>query len=141
MRAVLVRFVLVLVLLVAAIGPAPAGDSRGDAVRAVISQQLEAFQRDDGEGAFSFASPTIRQIFGTPERFMDMVRSGYRAVYRPQVVEFQELFQRGTRIFQNVFFVGPDGRAVIAEYEMQRQPDGSWKINGVRLGQAPDAIT
>ena len=32
----------------------------------------------------------------------------------------------------------PDGQAVVGHYFMQRQPDGSWKINGVPLVPAPD---
>ncbi len=39
------------------------------------------------------------------------------------------------------FLVGPDGQAVIALYAMERQPDGSWRINGVYLLQVPGAST
>ena len=31
-----------------------------------------------------------------------------------------------------------DGRPVIARYSMEKQPDGSWRINGCALTQAPD---
>ena len=61
------------------------------AIRETIQAQLDAFRRDDGETAFGFASPTIQSLFGTPELFMQMVRQGYRPVYRPQVFEFREL--------------------------------------------------
>jgi hypothetical protein len=37
--------------------------------------------------------------------------------------------------------VGPDGQAVIALYVMERQPDGSWRINGVYLLQVPGETT
>ncbi len=103
------------------------------AIVAVISAQLAAFQRDDGTGAFAYASPTIRRKFGTAENFMAMVRSGYRAVYRPAEVAFLETRVVGGMTVQLVHLLGPDGRSVVAAYEMQRQPDGSWRINGVVL--------
>ncbi|MEM7173389.1 MAG: DUF4864 domain-containing protein [Pseudomonadota bacterium] len=103
------------------------------AVVRVIEQQLSAFRIDDGAKAFSFASPHIQSLFQTPERFMAMVKSGYRAVYRPQVVEFLDGRQAGGRTAQAVRFIGPDGKAVIAIYEMEQQPDGTWRINGVQL--------
>jgi hypothetical protein len=110
----------------------------GMAIRQVIESQLEAFQRDDGASAFSYAAPSIQSKFGDPATFMGMVRSGYAAVYRPREVEFRELRASGGTIQQEVLFVGPDGKAVIALYDMERQPDGSWRIKGVTLVTAPD---
>ena len=34
---------------------------------------------------------------------------------------------------KRVLVTGPDGKQWIAEYTLQRQPDGSWKINGCKL--------
>src|ERR1700741_773019 len=59
-------------------------------IRAVINRQLDAFQRDDASGAFALASPGVQQAFGTPQRFLDVVRMAYRAVYRPGRVSFLE---------------------------------------------------
>lgn len=109
------------------------------AIRLVIEQQLAAFQRDDGAEAFSYAAPGIQRRFQTPEIFMQMVRSGYAPVYRPREVEFRELRVNGQTIQQEVLFVGPDGKPVLALYTMQQQPDGSWRIAGVILLKAPDA--
>lgn len=108
------------------------------AIRQVIESQLAAFQKDDGAQAFSYASPFIQSKFGSPEIFMEMVRTGYRPVYRPREVEFRDLVSENERLFQKVFIVGPDGESVLALYEMQRQPDGTWKINGCILVKAPD---
>ncbi len=108
------------------------------AIRGVIESQLAAFKRDDGQTAFSFASPTIKQIFGTPERFMAMVRQGYPAVYRPQAVEFLKLHQDGTSLIQEIRFIGPDGKAVIALYSLIQTADGNWLIDGVVMVPAPE---
>ena len=119
--------------------PAVAQVSPADqtAIRGVIEGQVEAFRRDDGEAAFGFASPNIRSLFGTPETFMDVVRQGYRPVYRPQVFEFREIVTLHGMPTQKVHVVGPDGRPVTAFYPMTQQPDGSWRIEGCYL-QAPE---
>ena len=110
-----------------------AGDADQPAIVGTIQSQLKAFQRDDEIEAFSYASPQIQERFGTPGNFMAMVRAGYPAVYRPSAVEFLDIELRDGHIFQPVRFVGPDGEAVIGIYEMERQVDGTWKINGVYL--------
>ncbi len=111
------------------------------AIVAVISEQLAAFQRDDGASAFSYASPTIRRKFGTSENFMAMVRSGYRAVYRPAEVAFLETRIESGITVQLVRLLGPDGRSVVAAYEMQRQSDGSWRINGVFFVELDETVS
>ena len=59
------------------------------AIRSVIEAQLAAFQADDGETAFGFASPTIQEMFGNPTNFLAMVKAGYMPVYRPREVRFR----------------------------------------------------
>ena len=108
-------------------------DADRSSIRDVIESQLAAFQRDDGAQAFSYASPTVRRQFVTPERFMHMVRTGYAPVYRPREVEFRDLVMAGDVPVQKVLLVGPDGVPVMAIYPMQRQADGSWKIDGCML--------
>ena len=108
-------------------------DADRSAIRGVIESQLAAFQRDDGARAFSYASPTVRRQFVTPERFMRMVRTGYAPVYRPREVAFRDVVVVGDVPVQKVLLVGPDGVPVMAVYPMQRQADGSWKIDGCML--------
>ena len=119
--------------------PAAAGESvtldatQSTAVRGVIGAQLEAFQRDDGAAAYSYAAPTIQQKFGSVANFMTMVRTGYPAVYRPREVAFLEARVKDGVTVQALRLVGPDGAGVVALYFMEQQPDGSWRINGVTL--------
>lgn len=135
------RIILALAVLLLPASFAAAEPSAADreAIRSVIEQQLNAFQRDDANEAFSYASPTIKQKFGDPANFMEMVREGYETVYRPGAVEFRKLGMVHGRLAQRVFMTGPDGRAMIAFYFMEKQEDGSWRIDGVRMMPAPDA--
>ena len=115
------------------------GDAR--AVRAVIEAQLDAFQHDDAPRAFSYAAAGIREAFGTPESFVQMVRTSYAVVYRPSSVQFEALLLVEDEIVQPVRMTDAEGRAWLALYPMQRQPDGGWRINGCRLARLPGVQT
>jgi hypothetical protein len=128
---------LVLVAVVALPGLSRADDARSDAIRTVIASQIEAFQADDGTRAYSFAAPSIRRIFTSPEMFMSMVRSGYQPVYRPKSVTYGRLREEGGVIVQEVFLVGPDDKSYTALYALQQQDDGSWKISGCSIALSP----
>jgi len=106
------------------------GQAQG-AIIATIESQIDAFRRDDAAGAFTHASPNIQRIFPTPDIFMDMVRQGYQAVYRPRAVTFLDLVPEGGRWVQRVLFVGPDGVPVVASYFMIQDASGRWLIDGV----------
>jgi len=108
------------------------------AIQQVIRSQLEAFQADDWQRAFGFASPTIQTRFVSPEIFSQMVRSGYQPVYRPKGVEFREIKPGQSGPTQEVFVVGPDGLSYLAFYTMELQPDGTWRISGCYLVRAQD---
>jgi hypothetical protein len=112
-----------------------AADAR--AVRQVIEAQLEAFKRDDPARAFSYATPGIRDSFGTAERFMAMVREQYAVVYRPRSVSFEAPLMAGEDFVQPVHLTDGDGHAWLAIYPMVKLPDGTWRINGCHLARLP----
>ena len=134
------RRALVAALVVMLAGPAwaQAAVSADDqvAIRGVITRQIEAFEREDGEAAFAFASPRIQEQFGNPGRFLDMVRRAYSAVHRPRSVDFSELLVGDDAIVQQVELVGPSGDAELALYSMQRDASGEWRIDGCTLGRS-----
>ena len=140
--AALLTLLLLAVLALPRPAPAePAAPGETAAVRQVIEGQLQAFQRDDGGAAFGYATPILQRKFGNPDRFMQMVQSGYDPVYRPREVEFQGAELAGEGIIQKVLFVDRNGRAWLARYTMERMGDGSWKIGGVWLEALPDLST
>ena len=86
-------FLLVFILAV----PVPAAAQEGD-IRDVISSQIDAFLEDDFVTAFTFAHPSIRNMFRTPDNFGRMVRNGYPMVWRPAEVDYLDLRQENGRI-------------------------------------------
>jgi len=111
------------------------------AIHDVIEAQLRAFRSDDGVQAFAYASPAIQSIFKNPDAFMSMVRAGYQPAYRPQEVEFRDLVPVEGRWTQRVLLVGPDGVPIVAQYVMEKQPDGSWRIDGCLLERSTEQTT
>lgn len=132
------RILLALGLLLYLAPAAPARVTREDAIQAVIGQQMDAFRRDDGAGAFALASPSIQALFRTPETFLRTVEKGYPQVYRPKSAQFLELVSDGGRLIQKVLVQGSDGTFVVALFEMV-EIDGRWRINGCILAVAPRA--
>ena len=110
-------------------------------IRGVIHRQIDAFRRDDARGAFALVSPGVQQTFGTPERFLDTVRSSYRAVYRPSALSFLDLVVMGGDVVQPVQVTDHTGVVWVAYYAMQRQKDGSWRTNGCHLVQPSRIIS
>ena len=100
-------------------------------IRDVIEAQWNAFLADDAEKAFSFASPEVRESFGTAGAFLKTVRQDYPMVYRHAASRFldQEIHARFS--FQLVQLSQGDGQVWLVVYQMQRQRDGRWLIGGV----------
>lgn len=108
------------------------------AIRSVIAVQLQAFQDDDDERAFSQATPAIRKQFGSAEAFMHMVRSSYYPLYRPRSTKFLEPGIVDGEAVQPVQVIAEDGKVVIALYTMVKGRDRRWKINGCQM--APSSL-
>ena len=102
----------------------------------MITSQIEAFQQDDFETAFTYASPFIKGIFQTPERFGQMVKRGYPMVWRPADVQFLEQRDADGFRYQKVLFKDAAGGLTVLEYEMLKIGD-NWQINGVQRLQDP----
>jgi Domain of unknown function (DUF4864) len=102
-------------------------------IRSVIHRQIDAFGRDDAQGAFALVSPRVQQSFGSPERFLETMRTAYRPVYRPKGVSFLDLVVLSGEVVQRLQVTDRSGAVWVAYYVMQRQKDGSWRTHGCRL--------
>lgn len=130
---------------VAAQQPAVAAEKLGAADRVAIEQtirrQLDAFTRDDADGAFGFATPDIRRMFRSSDNFLQMVRENYEPVYRASGVSFVGLEVVDGQWVQGVQIVDGEGKVWRALFTMKRQPDKSWKVGGCQLVQTSAIAT
>jgi hypothetical protein len=95
----------------------------------LIQQQIQAFLHDDANMAYSFAAPGIKAMFPDKDAFFAMVKKSYAPVYHPGNRSVDD----GATIYQEVLITGSDGKDWSAIYQVTRQPDGSYKINGVQI--------
>ena len=116
-------------MLVAPALPAqPVADA--DAASEPVLRQLEAFQRNDYDTAYTFASTEIHSLFDRSV-FEQMVKTGYPEIAesaRARIVE-RRVAPDG-HVFLLLKILGVNGRHVEALYEMVWEA-GAWKINGV----------
>lgn len=107
-------------------------------IEGTISSQIEAFKADDFERAFTFATPTLQQLFQSPQNFQRMVTTGYPMVWRPAEVRYLELEERGAEMWQKVQITDAKGAMHLLLYRMQ-QTDAGWRIGGVQILKMPGA--
>lgn len=109
--------------------PAQAQDAP---IQSTIQSQLDAFLADDFVRAFSFASPNLRTLFGSPDNFSLMVKNGYPMVWRHGAVQMLELREVAGGLWQRVMITDDMGRTHLLDYQMVETPEG-WQINAVQL--------
>ena len=132
------RTVAIVVALVGLAAPsARAGDfdaATREAIKSVVSQQLEAFNRGDGSAAEAFAAPGIREKFPDPAKFLDMVKTNYAALLHPRSTQFVGLEDSPHGPLQKVTLIAADGTVWSAIYSFEKV-DGEWRINGCGLAE------
>lgn len=110
------------------------------AVEFAIRSQLEAFQTGDEQAAYALASPGIKRHFPNVDQFMEMVKTSYQAVYRPQSIKFLHFMAEHTPPIQHLIVIDPSGQAWDAYYLMEKteetvelKTNSAWRIAGVKL--------
>jgi hypothetical protein len=108
-----------------------------NAIKKVISQQLAALKRGQGERAFGYASEGIRAQFGDADHFLTMVRTSYAPLLEARYTEFLEGAVIDGVIVQPLRLIAPDNTVRVALYTMERHK-GGWRINGCAI--APSTV-
>jgi uncharacterized protein DUF4864 len=105
-------------------------DADAKAAADSILRQLEAFRRDDYDGAYAFASEDIQQAFDRVS-FERMVRSGYPEIAHSSsaAVSRADVAREG-HVHIRMKVKGTNGNTVEALYDMVRESAG-WRVNGV----------
>ncbi len=130
-------FIAVLILCAASIASQTAAWAQDpiETSRAMIEAQIKAFLKDDPEAAYSYAAPGIKALYPDKNVFFAMVKKSYEPVYHPGNYAFgrSRSIDDGAVIYQEVLISGRDDKDWTAIYQVSRQPDGSYKINGVQI--------
>ncbi len=108
-------------------------------IRQLIEKQLQAFQENDEETAFSLTSPTIQRKFAQQD-FMTMVSNKYSAIIKPRSIMF-----RGFTLVNDFpalvsMIMDRDGSLAQGIFIVQHQRDYSWRIHGYELVSMDEKI-
>jgi len=119
-------------------GLAAAQDTPTRDIQNTISNQMDAFRDGNVDGAWTFAAPNIRRMFGQdPNAFGRMVERGYPMVWNNDQVRFGELRVLNGHVWQQVRVTDAAGGQHVLDY-MMLQTDAGWKIAAVQVLEAPD---
>lgn len=113
-----------------AAGMSPADEK---AIHTVVQSQLDALAEDDAASAFALATPATRVQFGSPDNFLHIVKQHYNPMYSHRLALFSDPEVIDGTPIQIVRLTDRDSRVWLAVYKMQRDNDGSWKIDGCQL--------
>jgi hypothetical protein len=113
--------------------PAEVPEAQAAKAREVVQAQLDAFAADDARRAFLLASPSARRHLRSPDNFINLVRRNYAVVYRPASVAFLKPQLIDGVVILGVQITDAQGSAWLATYQLERQPDGIFLIDGCEL--------
>ncbi|ORE95525.1 DUF4864 domain-containing protein [Acuticoccus yangtzensis] len=121
-------------VVVAFVGLSAEAHANPDAIQSTIKAQMKALKAGDAEAAYAYAAPAIKRMFPTPERYITMVRKGYKAVTRAGHPTFLRSRTNNDGTYaQEVAFRDQAGESWRALYTLALQPDGHWRITGCYL--------
>jgi hypothetical protein len=126
------KHILALVLALGLASPSLAAEPRSPEIERAISSQFQAFLKDDFDTAFSFAAPSIRQKFGTAQRFGQVLTKAFPMVVNPTRVQFLSLENVNGQLYQRVLIEDEKGTCYIAAYAMINT-DMGWQIRAIEI--------
>lgn len=111
----------------------PMTDRDREAVQQVINGQISAFKADDSSAAYSFAAPSVRNIFSNEKMFINMVQRDYKPLYRPVSYTFGRSSLEAGEVLQELLVTDRKRQLWQVIYTLERQEDKSWKITNVLM--------
>ncbi len=134
MRRLLLVVTIAFVTTVSTLAPAAfAQVARDPAIEGTIQSQFDAFLKNDVTTAFSFASPGIKGMFGTPEKLRPHGPERLPDGLAPVAGAVSGTARGGrTAVAARHGHRSGRGRTHLLDYQMIQTPDG-WQINAVQL--------
>jgi uncharacterized protein DUF4864 len=110
-------------------------DRRGieDAVRV----QIRAFATQDAEQAFANLAPSTQRFFGKPDRLLESIAEQTPPILLTRSFSFLGAEQTGNRITQQVLLTDRSGQDWLAEFQVEREKAGNWRVKGCVIEAAP----
>jgi len=106
-------------------------------IEETVRAQIRAYAGRDAEQAFAALSPSTQQIFGKPERFLRSVAQDMPTILDTRRFAFLGLGQQRDLAVQQVLIMDGMGQEWLAEFQLEEQAPGDWRIKGCTVQATP----
>ena len=105
-------------------------------IETAVRGQILALAARDADRAFGFLTPAIQDYFASSKAFFSTLANQVSPMVRAERFAFAGVDRDTVGAVQKVLLTGPEGHQWLATFKVQRQPDGSWLINGCHVDAA-----
>jgi hypothetical protein len=102
----------------------------------VVRAALRALVAQDATGAFAKLTPSTQGFFGAPEKFLQAVADELPPILVTKQFSFLGLDRSGSPVSE-VLITDILGQEWLAEFQMERQKNGDWRVKGCVVEAAP----
>jgi len=118
---------------------AAAGCSHTDrhSIEDAVRVELRALVAQDAKRAFATLAPSAQSFFGKPDKFLRSVAEEMPPILLTRTFAFLGAERTENRTVQQVLITDSLGQQWLAEFQVERQQAGDWRIKGCVVAAAP----
>jgi hypothetical protein len=106
-------------------------------IEEAVRTQIRAYVTRDAEEAFARLAPSTQRFFGEPDKFLRSIAQEVPAMLDTRRFAFLGVEQSGSRTVQQVLITDSTGQEWLAEFQLEQQTGGDWRIKGCVVQSAP----
>lgn len=106
-------------------------------IEEAVRTQIRAYVTRDAAGAFARLTPSTQRFFGEPDKFLRSIAQEIPAMLDTRRFAFLGVEQSGSRIVQQVLITDSTGQEWLAEFQLEQQTGGDWRIKGCVVQSTP----
>jgi hypothetical protein len=110
-------------------------DRRG--IEEAVRVQIRALAVQDAEQAFANLAPSTQSFFGKPDRFLESIAEQAPPILLTRSFSLLGAERSGSRISQQVLLTDRSGQGWLAEFQVEREKTGDWRVKGCIVEAAP----
>ncbi len=110
-------------------------------IEAAVRGQIRALASRNADEAFNYLTPVIQDFFSGPDAFVATLTRQVPPVMHARGFALAGLEREALDAVQHVLFTGPKGTEWLAQFTVERQSDGSWRIKGCKVDRVQGQST
>lgn len=102
-------------------------------IETAVRGQIRALASRNADAAFGYLTPVIQDFFSGPDAFVATLTRQVPPVMQARGFALAGLEREAMDAVQHVLFTGAEGTEWLAQFTVERQIDGSWRIKGCKV--------